>query len=390
MVLVVCAVGKAEPPEVEVTNPPAGQSTGAFARMLRQDQFVEPGVLKVEAQPGGQVADPESRTVLPADFERCDRLILVADKLAGQFPETFAGLVKATPADVALVGIFSDVSGWDIVRRVLAEHKLPLDLIRPARVPTDTIWVRDFGPIVVRRGDGGRVALDCQYRRRSGSKRRERDNAASAAIAHHLGVPIRKCPLELEAGNLLSNGAGLLVTTTAALNANISRGHNARAVADYLGQTFGCRQIVVVEPLYGEPTGHVDLFACFIGPDTLVLGKYPESVDPLNSAILERNAKILEKVRTPKGPLRVVRMAMPDNSDNVWRSYANSVFAGGLLLVPRYGGELAQADARAIAFFRQLLPDRRVLGVECGKLVRRDGALRCITLSVPAKLTDGK
>ncbi len=386
----VCAVGKAEPPEVEVVNPSSDPDTGAFSRMLREDQFVGPGVLKVARQSNDEAADPKAQAVLPADFERCDRLVIVADKLAAQFPETFAGLVKATPPDVGLLGIFSDAPGWNVARRVLAEHKLPLDRIRSARVPTDTIWVRDFGPVVVRRVDGRLLALDCQYRRRSGAKQRDRDNAAASAIAGHLGIPIRKCPLELEAGNLLSNGRGLLVTTTVALNANVSRGHNARAITDYLGRTFGCRQIVVLEPLYGEPTGHVDLFACFTSPDTLVLGKYAESVDPLNSAILQRNAKVLAEVRTSKGPLSVVRMAMPDNSDNVWRSYTNSVFAGGLLLVPTYGGAHVQADTHAVSTFRRLLPNWRVLGVDCGKLVRRDGALRCITLSVPAKRPDDK
>ena len=156
----VCAIGNAEP-----GDQPSDQESGAFARMLREDRFVGPGILKVE-----RLAERESQTVLPADFERCDRLALVADKLADQFPETFAALVKATPADVKLAGIVSDASGWDIVRRVLVEYKLPLDRISPARVPTDTIWIRDFGPIIVRSADGALVALDCEYRRRSGSR----------------------------------------------------------------------------------------------------------------------------------------------------------------------------------------------------------------------------
>jgi len=362
----------------EATDPPSDPSAGAFSRLLRERRFVRPGILTV----------PETlqrESVLPADFERQATLVLVADKLSRVFPETFASILAKAQPGIELFGLFSDAGGRDAVRQLLAKHEIPPNRIRLVQVPTDTIWIRDFGPVVARCGDGTRVAFDCEYRRRSGTKQRRLDNAAATEIARHLGIRVRRAPIELEAGNLLSNGRDLLVTTTVTLNANISRGHDAQTVVGYLGKHFGCCKIVVLEPLQGEPTGHVDTFACFTDPDTIVVGRYRESVDPLNSLVLKRNTAILAQVATSKGRLRVVRMAMPDNDDGVWRSYTNSLFANGVLLVPNYGRSDAQADRLAVETFRRLLPGWRVAGIDAGKLVRQEGALRCITLPVPAK-----
>ena len=374
--LLLWLIGQVEAPEI--IEPPKAPSTGAFSRLLREKQFLKPGILTVT----GKV---EGKTFLPADFERHDALVLVADRLAKDFPELLARIVAEAKPKIELIGLFSDTKGRDAVRRVLAEHNPPPDSIRLIEVPTDTVWIRDFGPVVVRRGDGTRVAFDFQYKRRSGAKNRDTDNAAAAAIARHVGIPVRRVPVELEPGNLLSNGRGLLVTTTDTFNANISHGYDAGTIAGYLGKTFGCRKIVLLEPLKGERTGHVDVFACFTDPDTIVVGEYPKSVDPVNAGVLERNAAILSKVQTADGPLRVVRIPMPGNEDGAWRSYTNSIFANGVLLVPSYGGAHAEADNRAVLAFRRLLPGWKVTGIDASKVVRREGALRCITSYVPVK-----
>lgn len=74
------------------------------------------------------------------------------------------------------------------------------------------------------------------------------------------------------------------MTTTRLFNNNISHGFNVEAIERSLQAMFGCETIVVLEPLRREPTGHVDLLACFTDPQTIVIGEYQGSDDPETSA----------------------------------------------------------------------------------------------------------
>ncbi len=107
------------------------------------------------------------------------------------------------------------------------------------------------------------------------------------------------------------------------------------------------------------------------------------SVDPVNAAVLDRNAALLAKVRTAKGKLRVVRVPMPSNEDDLWRTYTNGLFVNGLLLLPHYPGADPVAQRKAVETFRSLLPGWDVVEVDAGKLIEREGAFRCITMHVP-------
>ena len=123
--------------------------------------------------------------------------------------------------------------------------------------------------------------------------------------------------------------------------------------------------------------------ACFISPDTILIGRYDESVDARNAALLDRNASRLAEIRTGGGRLRVRRIAMPGNDDGIWRSFTNVVFANGTVLVPVYTDVAQREGEEALATYRRLLPDWQVRGVDLRSMARHQGGLRCITLYVP-------
>ncbi len=378
LVAVICLLGQSSPLE-ELDLPDRPPEAGLFARLLSTGDFVGPAVRVVAVEPGGPAA--AKRFCLPADFQSQESLVLVADKMAGDFPRELVGLVKAAHRCITLIGLVSDDEGRHRVLQLLARNGLAGDSIRLLQLPCDTVWVRDFGPVFVRSYHSGLIALDFDYTRRSGDAGRRLDDAAAIGLAQQLNVPVGRVPFEIEQGDLLSSGSGLLVTTTRLFNNNISRGFDAQTIDKSLSRMFGCETIVVLEPLQHEPTGHVDVFACLVDPQTIVLGEYQASEDPENARVLQRNADLLSTVRLPGGPLRVVRLPMSGRSDDVWRTYTNVVFANGTLLVPQY--EDAARDAAALAAFQRLLPAWQTVGVSAGSLIARDGALRCITLNVP-------
>lgn len=352
---------------------------GPFQRLVNSQKFVGPGILPA-ANPTGDGSFPLAAEFrLPGDFQPAEAILIVGGRLAGEYPELLARIVALAEKRISVVLLVSTPDERKTVAGVLTSAGISPRGVRFVEVPTDTIWVRDFGPIFVRRSDGSRVALDVEYEKDG----RQQDNHAAATVAGFFGVPARYAPILLEGGSLLSNGQGLCVTTTVAVNRNISRGYDLATVREYFRRYFGFDQIVLLEPLHGETTGHVDGFACFTDSQTIVVGAYPQSVDPVNAAVLDRNAALLARVRTAKGKLRVVRVPMPSNEDDCWRTYTNGLFANGLLLLPHYPGVDAVAQQKAIETFQSLLPGWKVVGVDAGKLIAQEGAFRCITMHVP-------
>ncbi len=376
----ICLLGQSSPLD-ELDVPDRHPEPGLFARILSTENFIGPGV-RSTLQASVKPAACGKPLCLSADFESQKSLVLVADKLARDFPRELVEIVTATRNRVELIGLVSDEEGRDRVRGLLAEHGLTADSIRVLQLPCETKWVRDFGPVFVRSGDSRLLAFDFDYMRRSGDVDRRLDDLAATELARQLDIPVRGVPLEIEQGDLLSNGRGLLVTTTRLFNNNISHGFNVEAIERSLQAMFGCETIVVLEPLRREPTGHVDLLACFTDPQTIVIGEYQGSDDPENVRLLHRNAELLSSVLVSGAPLRVVRLPLPVNGDDVWCTYTNVVFANGTLLVPQY--EDIDANADALATFRRLLPEWTITGINTSELMAEEGALRCITLSVPA------
>lgn len=184
-------------------------------------------------------------------------------------------------------------------------------------------------------------------------------------------------------GNVLSNGRGLGLTTADTMTLNRRVGRSERSVRAVLKQYLGFDQLVVLEPLSGEPTGHVDMFATFVSAKTVVVGAFDPSRDPVNAKILNRNAARLADVRTSMGALRVVRIPMPRRGRTVWPTYTNVLFADGLLLIPSYKGLPQINEKAAIEVYRRELPDWMLATIDCQTLIRSGGALHCISLNVP-------
>ncbi len=350
---------------------------GPFERLLNEQHLVQPGIVSL-----GDL--PPSDYRLPGDFEPLLAIILAGDRLAAQHPEVLQAILGQLPDNVKAYLLVDQSSPSAPLRRIIRNVQLPTERLRFIECPTDTIWIRDFGPAFVANPHGRLVAVDAEYQRRSEGKRlRTNDNRAAAAIARDLDVPLRKLPLILDGGNVLSNGRGLLVTTTASINRNIAGGVKPQTIYRLLRDHFGVEQLVLLEPLGGEITGHVDMFACFTDPQTIVVGQYAEDDDSINRLVLQRNVALLRKVRTGQGVLRVVPIAMPQNDGGIWRTFTNAVFANDILLMPNYSGTVPDVQRQTTQTFAELMPKRKIVGQPVDRLIKDEGALRCITLGLP-------
>ncbi len=368
----------------------ADESASGFAYPLIWAEGSEPALSNDLPAMPGDFSTPHQPglaqwTSVPADFEPMEALVLSAGLLAQQDPDLLAQMVEALHEQIRLVGLVSDGRQRQKVEKILADRKLLGRAIRLVEIPHNTLWIRDYGPIFFRLPDLHSAAYDAEYP----DPRRRLDDVVPTRLAALFGASVFPLPMVLEGGNLLTNGQGLALTTQTAMLRQVGGYVSEASFRQLLSQHLGIDSLVILEPLHGEPTGHVDMFACFTGPDTVLVGQYDPKEDPENAALLDRNAAILAGCRTSAGPLRVIRIPMPGHRDGIWRTYTNVIFANRLLLVPTYPTADPTNTQRVLEIYRRLLAGWKVIGLDTSRLIPIGGGLRCITLGIPAPTPTG-
>jgi agmatine/peptidylarginine deiminase len=130
------------------------------------------------------------------------------------------------------------------------------------------------------------------------------------------------------------------------------------------------------------------MFCTFTAPDTVVVARCDERIDPQNAAILDRNAQRLAEVKTPCGPLKVVRLPMVSARDTQrCLTYTNVIYANGLLLVPSYAGTVREVEEQVQQTYRQLLPGWEIRRIEADALLDAMGSLHCISANLHGLLS---
>lgn len=258
-------------------------------------------------------------------------------------------------------------------------------------VPTADVWLRDYGPIFVKREVGLRadLAMTKWAFNAWGGKYASLlpDNSIPLQLAPHLGMPLFEAGLVMEGGSIEVNGHGTLMTTSQCLlnqnrNPRLSKLEIERALADFLGVRHF---LWLGEGIEADDTdGHVDDIARFVGPSTVVAAVEPDAEDP-NHRPLAENLAALRKMTDQHGvPLEVVEFPMPgwfgDDEGRLPASYANFYVGNRVVLLPVFGHA---NDTRAIEIIRRLFPTRAVVPIFAGDLVHGMGTFHCVTQQQP-------
>jgi agmatine deiminase len=317
------------------------------------------------------------------EFHSQSAILLSCGELSSEHPQVFVDLVGAIHPNVRLVGLCRGRDEKRAATALLMRHGLPADALEFRCVPTDTAWIRDYGPLFVKTPDGRTEIVDLDCTGGMGAGGDSLDDDVPRAVANQFRLPSVCSELRLQGGNLLANGDGLVLTTEAILEDNADLGYTKPTIEALLRMMLGCRQWLCLAAPEGEPTGHVDVFVAFLSEDLVVVAQCDAAVDPNNARILDGAAETLARVVTSKGPMRVLRVPAFGTDDGTWRSYTNVVFANGVLAVPAYRDVDPVAQQRVLDLYGQHMPGWRVVGINADSLAALGGGLHCVTLNVP-------
>jgi agmatine deiminase len=248
-----------------------------------------------------------------------------------------------------------------------------------AEYEADSIWMIDFGPFPLVDEAGTIAFTDLRY-----YQNRVYDDALPVRFAQQFGITDYRGQMDFEGGNFVTDGEGRCYVTQGAFWENAGQSEDAvkKTMKDYLG----CDSLVVLKPLDGEGTTHIDMFFKLVAVDKAVLGRYSETQDKTNYAILNDDKDILKAVDLGGGKtLDIRRIPMPDNTgsgETVWRTHTNSTFVKPVNLWPVYT-QNPDIKAQAEQVWKDVLPEWTHVGVLSDEIITWGGAQHCVTRTIP-------
>jgi agmatine deiminase len=257
-------------------------------------------------------------------------------------------------------------------------------------IPTNDVWVRDYGPTFLHSASGDAVvAVDWQFNSWGGKYPPwDEDNVVSKRILERLAIRRFTSQVVLEGGAIDGNGCGgVLTTRSCLLDPRRNSSMTAARCESLLQRYLGAAQIIWIQggPMAGDDTdGHVDQLARFVSPRQVVVAVEPNMQDD-NHEPLQRNLQMLTDYRDAHGEsLEIVPLPMPEamyvSGQRVPASYCNFYIANRCVLVPVFDDP---KDSEALQTLAALLPGREVVPIASRQLIWGLGALHCITQQQP-------
>ena len=235
--------------------------------------------------------------------------------------------------------------------------------------PTDSYWVRDYGPWYIFE-DRNPAIVDNIYNRP-----RPNDDNISGVFANYWNIPMYGMNLQHTGGNMMEDGRGHGVSDDLVFQENNYNEENVRnKMRDYLGID---PYHVTIDP-QGDYIAHVDCWGKYLAPDKILIAQLPQS-NP-RYQYYEEVAEYFENTNCCWGyPYRVYRVQEPGGY--TLAPYTNSLILNKTVYVPMGTNNTYNQDA--IAVYQEAMPGYEIVGVNGGSAGwENTDALHCRTRGV--------
>lgn len=312
-----------------------------------------------------------------------------------------------------------------------------LGRLKSIQVATESLWARDWAPLMtIPNTEYVGQAIDVRMLDAKYLSQRPIDDSVPQQIQASLleqanAIPgwqfrLQDLPVYMEGGNIMCSRKHCFLTEEVLIQNSaevvgkeaIKAPQIVAALERYLDQ-----QVWLVPRMPRESTGHLDMWAKLLNPNTLLIAELSQQTLDYVPAELRADyqqvsdfleAQVSGKTRDGKlvanalGPLmkrlnpelKILRIPMPApgfyGESEIFRSYTNSLLVNGKAIVPRYqrmGGVgyyypdralIADYEARVESLYQQA--GYQVFWLNADYLIQDGGAWHCATMQVPQVL----
>ncbi len=234
--------------------------------------------------------------------------------------------------------------------------------------PTNTYWVRDYGPWFVS-VDNEIAIVNFPYNRP-----RPDDDDIPIEVADYFGLDLYGMDLENAGGNYMCDGNFIGASTDLVYDENpgLTPADIDQLVLDYLGIE---NYHVTLDPL-DDYIKHIDCWGKFLDVDKVLIGQVPAS--DYRYADFEFVADYFaDQISAWGNNFEVFRIYTPGGYSQP-TPYTNSLILNNKVFVPQTG---SQWDDEAIATYEEVMPGYEVIGIYSSGWIDTD-ALHCRTRGI--------
>jgi agmatine/peptidylarginine deiminase len=278
-------------------------------------------------------------------------------------------------------------SDSNLVKDYLINSGVPLHNLKYLITPSNSIWVRDYGPWTAYSNSADTLnIIDWIYNRP-----RPLDDVIPIFFANYINVPIYQTtiyPYNLiqTGGNLFIDGHGTAFSSNLIIDENPTK--SAAEIDTIMNKFLGIDRYIKLTNLPYDIIHHIDMHMKLLDEETLLVGEYPPGV--ADGPQIETNLEyILQNFQTCFGrPFNVVRIPMPPdalgrfpNAGGDYRTYTNSIIINKTIIIPTYE---YQYDTTAYRIYQEAMPGYNIVGINSNSIIPSLGAIHCIVKEVGA------
>jgi agmatine deiminase len=233
--------------------------------------------------------------------------------------------------------------------------------------PTNSYWVRDYGPWFV--AVNNEIAIvDFPYNRP-----RPLDDEIPIEVAEYFDIDLYGMDIEHTGGNYMCDGLGIAASTDLLLSENPSMTVDDvnQLVLDYLQIT---EYHLLDDPL-DEYIEHIDCWGKFLDVDKVLIGEVPQSDYRYDDFEFVADY-FANQVSSWGTNYEVIRIYTPGGYPAT--PYTNSLIVNNKVFVPLTG---SQWDDEALATYEEVMPGYEIIGIYSSDWIDTD-ALHCRTRGV--------
>jgi agmatine deiminase len=345
---------------------------------------------------------------MPAEWERHEATWLGWPHNPSDWPDkldtirwVYGEMVRKISAGELARILVNDAATERLAARYLNRAGCDLRKVRFVKHSTDRGWMRDSGPIFVKRPKSGSRTAETaivHFHFNAWAKyndwkkdRRVPDMAAKLLRKPLFHAQCKGRDFVIEGGGIEVNGQGTVLTTEECyLDPKVQVRNPGLGRKDYeetLKAHLGVSNVLwlVAGPVGDDTHGHIDDICRFVDRKTLVLIREKRQRDA-NYRPLEENWERVADFRLEDGSKpEVVPLPMPSplyfEGCRLPASYANFYICNGAVIVPTFNDP---NDRVALGILGEVMRDRPVVGIHAVDLVLGFGTLHCLTQQQPA------